>query len=245
MKQFPIRPHQLWSTLKGLTKEIFIVAIGVGITFWISDIIESRQRKSDIVVTLELVKQELELNRNIADSSLKTINNIIQGFSFIHRNQKSIDTLNSDTLLFYLGKTLSWQKGSMRSYALDVLKDNAHYQELSNALLIYLNSVYGSCDTYMENRNRYFNTCIEIFEESNHRISTIEMKATQKDVTGQDIYKVLMGIPRYRALYSNSRVSFVIRQETRNIIKEIDQCINKLDSVIRFDGYENFELSQP
>lgn len=233
--------RSMWNRLKRVKyatffRQILVVMISVSLSMAVGRWIDQRKRESNIKVSLGLVRDELRENRAYADSVVVTLRHNQNGFRFLSDHRHAIRQLDGDTLTNYMQLALWARRGMMNHYAMEVLKNSATYEELDNALLIYLSRMYGVCTMYSETARRFFEQSQQVYDESITRLYDTHQPSAD------EVFDVLMGIRVFRArLYNPSLVESMLAVSSA-VSAELDQCIVLMDSILKNDGYKNFKI---
>ena len=231
-----------WGTHRHVSSflvQVLVVVVGIGITVAVNRYVERVQQRSDIEIDLELVRNELARNLVVVDSVLASRFRMKEGFAAVRQAYEAGRDMPIDTLRHYLRWCLSVPRESMEHYAMDVLKVSAHYDQLSNDLVLYLSSIYGDCAEQEAQRKEFDRGTRDIYRRMTH-----DFYATNPPMprTTANYYKVLMGIDefRIRAFAHSSDMGFFV-EETEELAGELRRSITLIDSLIACQGYETFD----
>lgn len=134
-----------WKKIKSVAKnwrvgdyirQFSIVAAGIIVTFWGSDLITERGRQKEVKATMQLVTEELEHNRQELRDIKRMLDIDIHMSNILIEHKMVISEIPTDTLFKYGYLFNNMNEFSYRTDALDVLKGSSLMQYIPDKRLL-------------------------------------------------------------------------------------------------------------
>lgn len=111
------------------------VVLGIILTFMGSDWIENRNTQRDVKSALQLVKAELETNRETILDGKKRIEQEIRAAHFLLKNKDSLSFVSKDSLSYYFNMPFQTSFITFTTDALELMKSSALFPQIKNKQL--------------------------------------------------------------------------------------------------------------
>lgn len=111
------------------------VVLGIILTFMGSDWIEERNTQRDVKSALQLVKAELQTNRNIILNGKQRIEREIRAAHFFLRNKDSLLVVSEDSVNYYCNLPFQTSFITFTTDALELMKSSALFPQIKDKKL--------------------------------------------------------------------------------------------------------------
>lgn len=113
-------------------RNFIAVALGIIITFAGSDWIEERKTQKEIKDALQLVKVEMQTNRETLQSLIERITLEQQGAKYLLKNKDNMQKIPKDSLNKYAALPFQWANFIFSNNAMEMLKASGLIQKIEN-----------------------------------------------------------------------------------------------------------------
>lgn len=113
-------------------RNFIAVALGIIITFAGSDWIEERKTQKEIKDALQLVKVEMQTNRETLQSLIERITLEQQGAKYLLKNKDNMQEIPKDSLNKYAALPFQWANFIFSNNAMEMLKASGLIQKIEN-----------------------------------------------------------------------------------------------------------------
>lgn len=113
-------------------RNFIAVALGIIITFAGSDWIEERKIQKEIKDALQLVKVEMQTNRETLQSLIERITLEQQGAKYLLKNKDNMQKIPKDSLNKYAALPFQWANFIFSNNAMEMLKASGLIQKIEN-----------------------------------------------------------------------------------------------------------------
>jgi hypothetical protein len=149
------------------------VMLGIILTFMGSDWIENRNTQRDVKSALQLVKAELETNRETILDGKKRIEQEIRAAHFLLKNKDSLSFVSKDSLSYYFNMPFQTSFITFTTDALELMKSSALFPQIKNkqlglsiiqayASIKAVDALYATYQNLKKERNDWLDTKPEV-----------------------------------------------------------------------------------
>lgn len=153
-----IRKYTTWK-IGDYVLQLSVVVIGIVVTFAGSNALEERAKAKELVQAMQIVKSELELNRQEVIRVTGILQNERNGCSYLLHYKDHIRDANPDTLRMYLYTPFISELYAYTDDALEMLKASSLVQQIQNKeTVLQLIKAYNKLKSVDEIFRWYYNS---------------------------------------------------------------------------------------
>lgn len=221
-------------------RNFIAVVLGIIITFAGSDCIAEHNTQKEVKESLQLVKSELLLNREIMQDMGNRITLEQNAARHMFKYKNNLDEIPQDSLSKYLPILFQWSKFTFINDAMEMLKTSSLIQKIENKdLALQIIKTYGTIKVIESSFEMYMHYRSKVQDEFN---ANIQVKACTFDQTkkrenpnfkwdnnfSEKICLLLFTLPEGLNLLQTIP-NIVSPQVYFNSIKEIDKAIEAIE----------------
>jgi len=215
------------ASVKSVLLDSISIILGVFVTFWIQDIIDDAQTKSEVRSALWLVRTEL--TKNLED--IKELNDYLNqekaSAQYLLRHRQDLAACPADSVSFHCGQLLAEVNASTSNDALEFLQSSSLFQKIGNSLLsMKIIRAYDSCDLMVEIVNRHI-------ADRNTRFENSINESNVKNIAGNGSLDIPAFIKTDYGLYSVRWITTQVVADQTADVADIQEALKSIDDYLR------------
>lgn len=215
------------ASVKSVLLDSISIILGVFVTFWIQDIIDNAQTKSEVRSALWLVRTELTKNLEDINELNDYLNQEKTSAQYLLRHRKDLTACPADSVTFHCGMLLAEVNATVSNDALEFLQSSSLFQKIGNSLLsMKIIRAYDSCDLIVDIVNQHI-------ADRNARFENSINESNVKAIADNGSLDIPAFIKTDYGLYAVRWITAQVAAEQSADVADIQEALRSIDDYLR------------
>ena len=204
-----------------ISREIFVVVIGVGITLSASYWITNRKEKSDMTLYLHTIKLELAENKKTLDEIEQHVQKSYNYTAYLSLHNKKL--LNADTIRFYSDVYYTMPTLTFKTNAFDMFKTSGNMRLVSDKELLL--SIWDTYAVLVELQQQFTAVMAIKFEDMRKESQLVPLV----EILLRSDEEILKNVPPMYNFHVNLLFYNALSQASRTTSAMLNETLSKLE----------------